>query len=205
MTDKRKKLSPEQWEIAMKYRKQFDEKNDRLMLLTAQTVLPLIGYIVTKIEDMDEKLDYNNWFSMKLKNKSNHAIKACEEFIGTFEEFIDEKKMGGYGLMTDILYPCLDSWFDTLVKQKDVNPPSEVVRRAKLRYHDPYKAMVRERQESFEDGYEKGYCDCVRDVQRELIKLQDIGDAQAVINITNGMVEIAPVEDEVNASQRKGE
>lgn len=196
MSDKKKKLSPAQWDIAMRYMQEFERKNNRLMSVTALTVLPLIGYIVGKIEDMDAKLDNNNSFSMKLKNKSNNAIRACDEFIKTFEDLIVSNK-DGYGYMTDMLYPCLDSWFDTLVAQKDVAPSSEVIRRAKLRYHDPFIAKVKECQESFEDGYEKGYCDCVDDIKRELIKLKDIGEAQAVINIKDGMVEISAVGEEV--------
>lgn len=202
MSDKKKKLSPAQWEIAMRYMQEFERKNNRLMSVTALTVLPLIGYIVGKIEDMDAKLDNNNSFSMKLKNKSNNAIRACDEFIKTFEDLIVSNK-DGYGHMTDMLYPCLDSWFDTLVAQKDVAPSSEVIRRAKLRYHDPFVAKVKECQNAFEDGYEKGYCDCVNDVTKELAKLVQQDIETAVIKIDGGKVNIEPVLKEEKPCQTK--
>ena len=47
------------------------------------------------------------------------------------------------------------------------------IRRAKLRYHDPYPTDVKERTAAFEDGYCKGYTDAMDDVMREVAELSD--------------------------------
>ena len=56
------------------------------------------------------------------------------------------------------------------------------------------KDHVAEQTAAFVDGYEKGYVDCVDDIRRELMKLKDVGDSQAVIDIVGGQVTINRVE-----------
>ncbi len=192
MSKPKKHLTPVQYAAAEQYVRHYEAKNNRLMERTAQTVLPLVSYINNKIEDMTERLDENTAFSMKLRNRGNQAIRACEEFIKTFEGLLVEGGMDSFGQMTDALFPSLDSWFQVAATGYDVNPPSEVCRRAKLRYHDPYPTAVKERTESFEDGYEKGYCDCVNDVTRELVKLTEQDIDKAKITIRDGRVHIEP-------------
>ena len=110
-----------------------------------------------------------------------------------FEPYIKEnKKQDAYMAFSDAIQNALDSFFDDMHRDEP-EATLQVQRRAKLRYHDPYSEHVKECTMAFEDGYCKGYTDCVRDVQRELIKLKDVGDAQAVINIVDGQVEISPV------------
>ena len=191
---KKTPITPAQYEVLKAVCRDFDESHNRVMERTAQVVIPLVSYINNKVEDMVEALDGNNTpFSMKIRNKANGVIRACEDYIKVFEGLIIEGGMQAFGEMTDILFPCLDSWFDTITKAKDVNPSLEVRRRAKLRYHDPYVAKVRECQNAFEDGYEKGYCDCVNDVTKELAKLVQQDIETAVIKIDNGKVNIEPV------------
>lgn len=192
MTKQKKTLTPVEYATAMQFVRQYEEKNNRLMEHTAEVALPLISYVNMKIEDMVQNLEQNTPFSMKLRNRGNQAIRACEEFIKTFEGLLVKDGMEAFGDMAETLFPCLDSWFEVTRRGLDVNPPSEVRRRAKLRYHDPYVAKIKECQDSFEDGYEKGYCDCVNDVTRELVKLtkQDIDKAKIIIK--DGKVNIEP-------------
>ena len=190
MTKQKKILTPVQYAAAEQFVRHYETKNNGLMEHTAQVALPLISYVNGKIEDMVERLDENTPFSMKLRNRGNQAIRACEEFIKTFEGLLADGGMNAFGEMTDTLFPCLDSWFEVARTGRDVNPPSDVIRRAKLRYHDPYVAQIRECQESFEDGYEKGYCDCVGDVTKEIVKLTEQDIDQARIIIREGRVKI---------------
>ena len=195
MSKKKKKIiTPAQYEVLKAVCRDFDDSHNRVMERTAQVIIPLVSYINNKVEDMVDALDGNNSsFSMKVRNKANGVIRACEEYIDVFEGLLIEGGMKAFGEMTDILYPCLDSWFDTITQAKDVNPTLEVRRRAKLRYHDPFVAKIKECQESFEDGYVKGYCDCVNDVTKELAKLVQQDIETAVIKIDNGKVNIEPV------------
>lgn len=190
MTKPKKTLTPVQYAAAEQFVRHYEVKNNRLMEHTAQVALPLISYVNSKIEDMVERLDENTPFSMKLRNRGNQAIRACEEFIKTFEGLLADGGMNAFGEMTDTLFPCLDSWFEVARTGLDVNPPSEVIRRAKLRYHDPFPTAVKECTASFEDGYEKGYCDCVGDVTKELVKLTEQDIDQAKITIRDGRVKI---------------
>ncbi len=200
MSKKKKKqvqLSPEQYMAAAQYIRQFEDRNNHLMESTAQILLPLISYCMQKLEVMKERLDEDNAntpFSMKLRNRGGRALAACNEFIETFEGLLIEGGMKAFGLLTDSLFPSLDNYFKTIEFHQDANPTSQVSRRAKLRYHDPYPEHVKECTAAFEDGYEKGYCDCVRDIHIELAKLKDAGDAKAIINIAKGMVEITKAE-----------
>lgn len=59
MTKKKKKtiVSPQQFEVIKQLARDFDDRNNRLMERTAQTVLPLISYCNNKLEDMTERLD----------------------------------------------------------------------------------------------------------------------------------------------------
>lgn len=194
MSKKKKIITPAQYKVLKAVCRDFDDSHNRVMERTAQVIIPLVSYINNKVEDMVDALDGNNSsFSMKVRNKANGVIRACEEYIDVFEGLLIEGGMKAFGEMTDILYPCLDSWFDTITQAKDVNPTLEVRRRAKLRYHDPFVAKIKECQESFEDGYEKGYCDCVNDVTKELAKLVQQDIETAVIKIDNGKVNIEPV------------
>lgn len=194
MSKKKKQITPEQYQVLKAVCRDFDDSHNRVMERTAQIIIPLVSYINNKVEDMVNATDgINTPFSMKIRNKANSVLRACEEYIDVFEGLLVEGGMKAFGEMTDILYPCLDSWFDTITQAKDVNPSLEVRRRAKLRYHDPFVAKVKECQESFEDGYEKGYCDCVNDVTKELAKLVQQDIETAVIKIDGGKVNIEPV------------
>ena len=164
---------------------------------TGEIVILLTGYITYRMEQMNEGIEGSSPFVQKLRNRTNQVVRSCEDFLKVLEPYIKEnKKQDAYMAFSDAIQNALDSFFDDMHRDEP-EATLQVKRRAKLRYHDPYKEHVKECTEAFEDGYEKGYTDCVRDVQRELIKLKDVGDAQAVINIVDGQVDISPVGKEV--------
>jgi hypothetical protein len=193
---KKKKIpiTPQQLEVLKAVCRNFDDSHNRVMERTASIIIPLVSYAMQQVEDANQALDgINTPFWLKVRNDLNGIYRACEKYTTDFEGLLVEGGMQAFGEMTDSLFPCLDSWFDVITKGKDVNPSLEVRRRAKLRYHDPYVAKIKECQNAFEDGYEKGYCDCVNDVTKELAKLVQQDIETAVINIENGKVNIEPV------------
>lgn len=170
---------------------------NHLVERTGEIVILLTGYITYRMELMNEGIEGSSPFVQKLRNRTNQVVRSCEDFLKVLEPYIKEnKKQDAYMAFSDAIQNALDSFFDDMHRDEP-EATLQVRRRAKLRYHDPYKEHVKECTEAFEDGYEKGYTDCVRDVQRELIKLKDVGDAQAVINIVDGQVDISPVGKEV--------
>lgn len=170
---------------------------NHLVERTGESIILLVGYITYRMEQMNDGIEGTSPFVQKLRNRSNQVVRSCEDFLKVLEPYIkDNKKEADYMTLSDAVQNALDSFFDGM-HIDEPETTAQVKRRAKLRYHDPYKEHVKECTEAFEDGYEKGYTDCVRDVQRELIKLKDVGDAQAVINIVDGQVDISPVGKEV--------
>ena len=170
---------------------------NHLVERTGESIILLVGYITYRMEQMNDGIEGTSPFVQKLRNRSNQVVRSCEDFLKVLEPYIkDNKKEADYMTLSDAVQNALDSFFDGM-HIDEPETTAQVKRRAKLRYHDPYKEHVKECTEAFEDGYGKGYTDCVRDVQRELIKLKDVGDAQAVINIVDGQVDISPVGKEV--------
>lgn len=173
--------------------KEWTDQQNRLMERTAEIVTFMTGYLLNRMETLAEGLDNNTPFSMRLKNRTNHIVKSCEEFLAVMEPYIEgDAKRQAYLEVSDIVFPMLDRLFDDLHRDEQ-SPSVKLVRRAKLRYHDPYKEHVAEQTAAFEDGYCKGYKDCVADIHRELAALKDDGDTQAVINIVDGHVQIERV------------
>lgn len=166
---------------------------NHLVERTGEAIILLVGYITYRMERMYDGIEGTSPFVQKLRGRTNQIIRACDDFAKVIEPYIKEnKKEDVYMMFSDVITNALDSLFDDM--HRDYRDTTLQVKfRAKLRYHDPYPTNVAERTEAFEDGYCKGYTDCVHDVQRELIKLKDLGDAQAVINIVDGQVEISPV------------
>ena len=194
ITNSVRKPNTEEAAMMMSVARQYCAKQNGLMERTAEVVTFLTGYMLQKMESLDANLDANTPFSQRLKNRTNHVAKSCEEFLEVMEPYIEgDQKKTAYMEVSDLIFPLLDNLFDDLHRE-DNQPSLKLTRRAKLRYHDPYKAMVAERQESFEDGYCKGYKDCVADIHRELAQLKDAGDPMAVIDIIDGSVSIRRVE-----------
>ena len=182
--------SPEEATTLMNVAHQYCHDQNNLMERTAEVVTFMTGYLVNRMETLAEGLDNNTPFSMRLKNRTNHIVKSCEEFLAAMEPYIKgEDKRQAYLEVVDIVFPMLDRLFDD-IHRDEKNPSMKLVRRAKLRYHDPYREHVAEQTAAFEDGYCKGYKDCVADIHRELAAIKDDGDTQAVIDIVDGQVNI---------------
>lgn len=169
------------------------EEMNHLVERTGEAIILLSGYIAYRMDRMYEGIKGTSPFVQKLRGRTNQIIRSCDDFAKVMEPYIkDNKKEDVYMMFSEVITNALDSLFDDMHRDEP-DTTLQVKFRAKLRYHDPYPTNVAERTEAFEDGYVKGYTDCVRDVQRELIKLKDVGDAQAVINIVDGQVDISPV------------
>lgn len=164
---------------------------------TAEVVTVMNGYILQRIEQLNELMDghINSPFSQKLRNRSNHVVKACEEFLALFESNIDtEPKRQAYMEIVEIVYPALDSLFEDLHRTSP-EPSYKIIRRSKLRCHEPYKTAVKEQTAAFEDGYCKGYLDCVADIKREIKALENESGGKAVIGFgENGKAIIRKIE-----------
>lgn len=172
------------------------DRMNHLVERTGECILILSGYIAYRIEMMIDGIDGNSPFVMRLRNRSNQIVRACDDFVSVFEPQIKkgEEYKEAYSFFSEAVTQSLDALFDDL--HRDYADPSlALTRRAKLRYHDPYMTDVKERQAAFEDGFCKGFTACVDDIRAELVKLKDVGDAKAVIDISAaGQVTIKPVE-----------
>lgn len=155
------------------FRRDADRMN-HLVERTAECVLLLSGYMAYRLDVMRDGIDGNSPFVMKLSNRANAVLRACDDFLKVMEPKIKagEEYKQAYGQYIDTITQCLDSLFADL-HRPDSDPTYELTRRAKLRYHDPYKAKVRECQEAFEDGYVKGYTDAMGDFMREVANISE--------------------------------
>ena len=191
-----RKPNTEEAAVMMSVANHYCDELNHAMEHTATMVTMLTGYILQRMEELNDKLDgINTPFALKLKNRTNHVTKACEEFLATMEPMIDSpEKKEAYISITDIIFPALDDLFTSL-RTGAKEPSYELRRRAKLCYHDPYKTDVAEKRECFEDGYVKGYQAAARDIHRELVKLKDYdGDAEATIDLVSGKIQLTPTE-----------
>ena len=170
--------------------REFDRVNNNLMERTAEVVLLLSGYLLYRIENMTERLDSNTPFSMRLRNRSNTIIRACDEFVSAFEPYIEGvRKRHDYIAMSDVIYGNLDSLFDDMHRDEPEST-MQIRRRAKLRYHDPYPEHVKECTEAFEDGYTKGYTDAMTEFIKEVAKASGDDDKQLSVGIVDGKITI---------------
>lgn len=134
------------------------DRMNHLVERTGECILILSGYIAYRIEMMIDGIDGNSPFVMRLRNRSNQIIRACDDFVSVFEPHIKkgEEYKEAYSFFSEAVTQSLDALFDDL--HRDYADPSlALTRRAKLRYHDPYMTDVKERQAAFEDGFCKGF------------------------------------------------
>lgn len=160
------------------------DRMNHLVERTGECILILSGYIAYRIEMMIDGIDGNSPFVMRLRNRSNQIVRACDDFIRVFEPRIKqgEEYKEAYSFFSEAITQSLDSLFDDM--HRDYAAPSlALTRRAKLRYHDPYQAKVRECQAAFEDGYIKGYTDAMDDFMREVAKISEGEDKLLSVTI----------------------
>ena len=132
-------------------------------------------------------------FTMKLRNRANGIVRACDEFNATIEPYIQgEEKHKAYLWFSDIISNALDSLFDDMHRDEP-DATLQVMRRAKLRYHDPYPEHVKECTAAFEDGYCKGYTDAMADFITEVAKLGETSE-NLTVGIVDGKINIKPLD-----------
>ena len=162
---------------------------NHLVERTGEAVILLSNYISYRIDLMLDGVDGNSPFVMKLRNRSNTVIRACDDFAKVLEPYIEgEMKKKAYMFFSDAVQNALDSLFDDMHRDEP-EATAQIRRRAKLRYHDPYPTDIKERTEAFEDGYTKGYTDAMDDFMRELAALGET-DQKLVVDVTDRKVNI---------------
>lgn len=167
------------------------ERMNHLVERTAECVLLLSGYMAYRLDVMRDGIDGNSPFVMKLSNRANAVLRACDDFLKVMEPMIkagDEYKQA-YGQYSDTITQCLDSLFADL-HRPDPEPTYEVTRRAKLRYHEPYQAKVRECQAAFEDGYVKGWMDAMTEALKEVARISDSSETMLTVHAENGKLKL---------------
>ena len=172
---------------------QVDELN-QMVERTGEAVILIQGYLTYRIEDMREQLKGRGTtpFVQKVSNRGMQIIRSCDDFTKALEPFIntDERKKA-HLWFSDIIYNALDSLLADMHRDYP-EPTAQVVRRAKLRYHDPYPAHVKECTAAFEDGYCKGYIDAMEDFIREVAALADNPNIQVHVRLEDGKIKLTP-------------
>lgn len=172
----------------------FGELKDQfIMKRTAEVILLLSGYIAYRLDTMTDHLAKSQPYAVRLRNRANTAIRACDEVVKLMEGDVMECNREDYGQESDTLFQCLDSLFEDFHHDED-KPTLQVMRRAKLRYHDPFVAKIKECQHAFEDGYCKGYTDAMDDFMRAAADASEGIDANLLVDIDDeGKVSIKPL------------
>ena len=168
---------------------------DRIVDRTGEAMVILSGYIAYRMELMNDSLDerVHDSFVMKLRNRSNGIVRACDEFIKTIEPYIEgDETHKAYLFFSDVIGHALDSLFDDMHREEP-EATLNVVRRAKLRYHDPYTEHVKECTAAFEDGYCKGFMDAMGDFMKTVAELGETNE-KLTVGIVDGKVNIKPME-----------
>lgn len=171
-------------------------KLDHKVQRTGEAVLFLSSYIAYRIELINDMLkgEQPSAFVNKLRNRSNGVVRSCDELAKTIEPYIEgEERQKAYGWFSDIITNALDSLLEDIHREED-EPTTQIVRRAKLRYHDPYPEHVKECTEAFEDGYTKGYTDAMTDFVKEVAKLGTGTDKDLSVGIVDGKITIKPMD-----------
>lgn len=192
-------ITPQQYAVRKTIARTLNKKVDKEAIVmdfmvsrTAEAFILMVSYIAYRTDLMQHVIEGSTPFVNKLRNRVNQVVRSCDEFIKVMEPFIGEDKRKDYVFFSDVVFTALDSLLDDMHREPDTVPP-ETVRRAKLRYHDPYREHVRECTAAFEDGYCKGYTDCVDDIKRELIRIESLGDGECRIDIEGGKCTINQV------------
>ena len=172
------------------FRRDADRMN-HLVERTAECVLLLSGYMAYRLDVMRDGIEGNSPFVMKLSNRANAVLRACDDFLKVMEPMIkpgDDYKRA-YGKYSDTITQCLDSLFADL-HLPEVTPSLEVTRRAKLCYHDPFQARVRECQASFEDGYCKGWMAAMTEAMKEVARMADSPETRLTVHCEEGKLKL---------------
>lgn len=170
------------------------DRMNHLVERTGECILILSGYIAYRIEMMIDGIDGNSPFVMRLRNRSNQIVRACDDFIRVFEPQIKkgEEYKEAYSFFSEAVTQALDSLFDDMHRDEQ-DPTLQVQRRAKLRYHDPYMTDVKERTAAFEDGYCKGFMDAMGDFMKTVEELGETNE-KLTVGIINDKITVKPLD-----------
>jgi len=159
---------------------------NRTVELTGEAILLLANYIAYRADLMNDALkgEQPSAFTNRLRNRTTTILRATDDFAKAFDPMVQRLgRMDGYMAFSDIVQSSLDSFFEDLHRQEP-EATMQVVRRAKLRYRDPYPTAIKECTAAFEDGYCKGYTDAMDDFMREVANLAD--DTDTMLSVTIG-------------------
>ena len=158
---------------------------NRTVELTGEAILLLANYIAYRADLMNDALkdEQPSAFTNRLRNRTTTILRATDDFAKIFDPMVKSLgRMDSYMAFSDIVQSSLDSFFEDLHRQEP-EPTLQVVRRAKLRYRDPYPTAVKECTAAFEDGYVKGYTDAMDDFMKEVANLADNTDTMLSVTI----------------------
>ena len=168
---------------------------NRTVELTGEAILLLANYIAYRADLMNDALkdEQPSAFTNRLRNRTTTILRATDDFAKIFDPMVKSLgRMDSYMAFSDIVQSSLDSFFEDLHRQEP-EATMQVVRRAKLRYHDPYPTAVKECTAAFEDGYQKGFMDAMGDFMKTVEELGETNE-KLTVGIVDGKININPIE-----------
>ncbi|MBR5186609.1 MAG: hypothetical protein IKW19_09965 [Akkermansia sp.] len=168
---------------------------NRTVELTGEAILLLANYIAYRADLMNDALkdEQPSAFTNRLRNRTTTILRATDDFAKIFDPMVKSLgRMDSYMAFSDIVQSSLDSFFEDLHRQEP-EATLQVVRRAKLRYHDPYPTAVKECTAAFEDGYCKGFMDAMGDFMKTVEELGETHE-KLTVGIINDKITFKPLD-----------
>lgn len=168
---------------------------NRTVELTGEAILLLANYIAYRADLMNDALkdEQPSAFTNRLRNRTTTILRATDDFAKIFDPMVKSLgRMDSYMAFSDIVQSSLDSFFEDLHRQEP-EATLQVVRRAKLRYHDPYPTAVKECTAAFEDGYQKGFMDAMGDFMKTVEELGETNE-KLTVGIINDKITVKPLD-----------
>ena len=168
---------------------------NRTVELTGEAILLLANYIAYRADLMNDALkdEQPSAFTNRLRNRTTTILRATDDFAKIFDPMVKSLgRMDSYMAFSDIVQSSLDSFFEDL-HRKEPEATLQVVRRAKLRYHDPYPTAVKECTAAFEDGYCKGFMDAMGDFMKTVEELGETNE-KLTVGIINDKITVKPLD-----------
>ena len=159
-TPQRDKRLIERDRIVKEIMSKMEDKADKAISESTTVLTLCIQYMLDTMEDLHDKLNGENCeFTIKARNKAVRTIKACEDFLDTFEPLILPDFKESWAKEYDHYRTVMDGWFNKTDKSYQMFTNSEraneICRAGALRYHDPYETNA---QRCFELGFREGAC-----------------------------------------------
>ena len=168
---------------------------NRTVELTGEAILLLANYIAYRADLMTDALkgEQPSAFTNRLRNRTATILRATDDFAKAFDPMVKGLgRMDSYMAFSDIVQSSLDSFFEDLHRQEP-EATMQVIRRAKLRYHDPYMTDVKERTAAFEDCYCKGFMDAMGDFMKTVEELGETHE-KLTVGIINDKITVKPLD-----------